>query len=439
MRNTLVKVLNFCLLGVFSQFVQTTGYAAEGQLLFSSGFEQGVYVTGDVNGLGLEGQNGIADDYKFIVGSDKVGAWPIDILGASGSGLHYVSNENYQGKKAANLDGDFLDAYIDTETGHDGKRSDVLITAKYKTPPLPAGVEREDDITQIPYEILDLNNGAGLKKDLYIRYWMKVGSDSPDEQSENLWRALFEWKSKDYQDDNNEYGDGFRLISYIYSGDDGIPYWVIKGDKDPSIADDQLNTDSDDATWFTENKKVPVPIDKWFVTEFYWHWDEGAYGNVVWKVNGQVIADHKGPSTRNGKPLDFIMLTQTYGSQDHIYQSVDDIEIWEGLPSRYAVATELIAGDKLSSFVARNKKVQYIVSAKAGDTVSGVLNQLSADADLYIKVGSKANRNSYDCVSWKGGKNADNCSVKLIQDSDVYISVYGFRASEYQLKVDISK
>jgi len=432
-----MNILKASFLGmVILPFIQTTT-AAPAQLLFSSGFEQGVDVVGNFNGAGLEGQNGDADDYKFIVGSDEFGTWPIDILGASDSGLHFLSN-GFQGTDAAALDGNYLDAYIDNKTGHDGRPSEVLITAKYGVPLLPSGVERENHFTQIPYEILDLGNGAGIKKDLYIRYWMKIGSDSPEAQSNNLWRALFEWKSKDYQNSDDQYGDGFRLISYIYSDADGVPYWVMKGDKDPSIDDSQLNTDGDSATWFTENKTVPVPVDEWFLTEFYWRWSDGADGSVVWKVNGQVIADHEGPSTRNEKPINFIMLTQTYGSQDHIYQAVDDIEIWEGLPSRYEDTSELSAGDRLSSFVAKDGKVQYILSAKSGQTVSGVMDQLNADADLYFKIGSEASGDSYDCVSWKGGTNIESCSVTLEQDSDVYISVYGYQASDYRFKVSVN-
>ncbi len=84
--------------------------------------------------------------------------------------------------------------------------------------------------------------------------------------------------------------------------------------------------------WEIDNKNVPVPNEEWFLTEFYWHWSEGDDGRALWKVNGQIIGDHHGPTTRNAKPIDFIMLTQIYGDANPKYQWVDDIEIWDGLP-----------------------------------------------------------------------------------------------------------
>ncbi len=55
-------------------------------------------------------------------------------------------------------------------------------------------------------------------------------------------------------------------------------------------------------------------------------------GRALWRVNGQVVGDHYGPTTRNNRPIDFIMLTQIYGDANPKYQWIDDIEIWDGLP-----------------------------------------------------------------------------------------------------------
>jgi hypothetical protein len=130
------------------------------------------------------------------------------------------------------------------------------------------------------------------------------------------WRTFFEWKSKDYAS-----GEGFRLIAFIYSDAQGNPYWHWQGDANP-----------ESPMWEIDNNTVPVPVDEWFLTEFYWHWSEGEDGQALWKVNGQVIGDHYGPTTRNSKPIDFIMLSQIYGNANPKYQWVDDIEIWDGIP-----------------------------------------------------------------------------------------------------------
>ncbi len=255
-------------------------------LLFSSGFEKGVY---------LEEPN---DDtpigrYQLIKGTDSVTgfSWPINVLGANAGGLHFIDDNNFQA----------LENEIQTVIGHTGDSTRALYN-----------IERYDlGITQCPYEILNIQEGT---KDLYIKYWLKL--DSASLFQSDMWRALFEYKTKGYAENN-----GFRLIAFIYTDNDGIPYWHWQGDKDPQHS-----------IWEIDNRAVPVPINEWFMTEFYWHWSEGDDGRALWKINGQVIGDHRGPTTRNSKPIDFIILTQIYGDANPKYQWIDDIEIWDGIP-----------------------------------------------------------------------------------------------------------
>ncbi len=260
---------------------------SETRLLFSSGFEEEVYIDTAVVPL--------SEDYRFIRGTDKETGyrWPIEILGASHSALHYVDDDNFQA----------VESKIQTVIGRNGDPTRALYSIEhYKTL-----------YTQCPYEILDIKDG---KRDLYIKYWIKMDSTSLSQP--NMWRTFFEWKSKDYAN-----GDGFRLIAFIYSDDQGRSYWHWQGDANP-----------ENPVWEIDNKTVPVPINEWFLTEFYWHWSEGNDGRALWKVNGQIIGNHYGPTTRNSKPIDFIMLSQIYGDANPKYQWVDDIEIWDGIPER---------------------------------------------------------------------------------------------------------
>ena len=110
------------------------------------------------------------------------------------------------------------------------------------------------------------------------------------------------------------------MISFIYTDDDGIPYWHFQGDKN-----------SESPIWDIDNKDIAVPVNEWFMNEFYWHWSEGDDGIALWKVNGQLIGKHEGATTRHGQPIDFIMLGQIYGDSNPKYQWVDDIEIWNTL------------------------------------------------------------------------------------------------------------
>ncbi|HHI88517.1 MAG TPA: hypothetical protein ENK01_01070 [Hellea balneolensis] len=254
----------------------------QAELLFKSGFEGQVRLGAQI------------DDMVPIVGLDtETGdSWPIEILGASGSGLHYIEDDNHRA----------VGSELRSVIGPYGNRTRVLYSYENR---------EYGESTQNPYEILDIKEG---RKDLYIKYWIKL--DSSGMSAPDKWRTFFEWKTKDY-----EKGIGFRLISFVYTDAQGVPYWHWQGDRD-----------SEHPVWEIDNKQIPVPLDEWFLTEFYWHWSEGSDGRALWKVNGEVIGDHRGPTTRNSKPIDFIMLTQIYGDSNPKKQWIDDIEIWDGLP-----------------------------------------------------------------------------------------------------------
>lgn len=93
--------------------------------------------------------------------------------------------------------------------------------------------------------------------------------DAASMSQKQKWRALFEWKTLDYAD-----GAGFRLVAFVYTDD----------------------------------------------------------GRALWRINGKVVGDHDGPTTRNSKPIDFIMLSQIYGDAKTKHQWTDDIEICAALP-----------------------------------------------------------------------------------------------------------
>lgn len=256
-------------------------------LLFSSGFENGVYIDNTAYPDN--------EDYRIIKGTDsETGfSWPISILGSQNSALHYIDDDNHQA----------VSSEIQTVIGRDGQ----LTNALYQEENYITGTEA----TQCPYEILDITEGT---KDLYIKYWIKL--DSTSLYKPDMWRTFFEYKTEKY-----DKGTGFRLIAFIYTDSDGMPYWSFQGDKNPKKP-----------IWEINNKDIPVPVNEWFLTEFYWHWSEGKDGRVYWKINGECIGEHHGPTTRRGKSLDFILLAQIYGNSNPKYQWIDDIEIWDSEP-----------------------------------------------------------------------------------------------------------
>ncbi len=254
-------------------------------LLFKSGFESGVYIDSAIMPNN--------EDYRFLRGTDaETGfSWPIDILGASESGIHYIADDNQQA----------VYSELQTVIGHNGNTTKALFQKEnYQIP----------GYTQCPYEILNITEG---RTDLYIKYWMKIDSNT---MSADSWRVLFEYKTKDYA-----LGTGFRLISYIYKDATGNPYWHWQGDADPQ-----------NPVWEIDNRNIPVPRDEWFKVEYFWHWSEGNNGRALWKVNDQIVGEHFGATTRNSKPIDFIILTQIYGDSNPKHQWIDDIEIWDTIP-----------------------------------------------------------------------------------------------------------
>ncbi len=288
--NLLITIIAFILLSNSCQKISPDKILTEPKLLFKSGFENGVYID---NTAYID-----REDYRYIKGTDnETGfSWPINILGTNNSGLHYISDDNHQA----------IFTKLQRVIGHNGDSTTVLFQRE--------NYEFQND-TQCPYEILEITEGT---KDLYIKYWIKM--DSASLVQPGMWRTFFEYKTKDY-DLGNGTGTGFRLIAFIYTDLNGHPYWHWQGDRTP-----------EHPIWEIDNKNIPVPINKWFETEFYWHWSEGNDGRALWKVNGEIIGDHYGPTTRNSKPIDFIILTQIYGDANPKYQWIDDIEIWNEIP-----------------------------------------------------------------------------------------------------------
>lgn len=98
-----------CLPALFASFLATPTQA-EPQLLFASGFE----------GTSTAPQ---VDDLVPIVGQDTVtgNSWPITVLGASGSGIHFIQDDNRQA----------VDTRIVEVIGHTGRRTRALYSEEH--------------------------------------------------------------------------------------------------------------------------------------------------------------------------------------------------------------------------------------------------------------------------------------------------------------------
>ncbi len=263
------------------------------KLLFSSGFENNTVMTDPSSQEELTKYS----DYKILKGTDQTTGftWPISILGSDFGGLHYI-------------DADFgfaVENRIDITAGHLGGETSTLYQR----------LNYDIGVTQSPYQI---NNIKQNPKELYMSYWMKTDATSVD--GNESWRAIWEYKTKNYNDNNSE---GFRMIAYMATDDTGRPHWLFQGDLNPLRP-----------VWQKRNYTVPLIRNEWFKVEYYIIWNDGPEGYASMKVNGELIAEHNGATTVNSDPMDFILLTQIYGNSYPMYQWIDDIEIWDGLPGQ---------------------------------------------------------------------------------------------------------
>jgi hypothetical protein len=257
------------------------------KLLFSSGFE-GVHVSKNKY------------DYQYITGADtSTGfSWPPTILGSSihdkePSGIHTVNDGG----------GPAIDNYLEIIPGPKGNETTTLFQR----------VNYDVQVTQTPYQI---NNIKENPDELYMTYWMKT--DNISLKGKDIWRAIWEYKTENYA----SYKNGFRMIAFMATDIRGTPYWQFQGDIGPS-----------QPVWRIENYNIPLITNEWFKVEYYLKWSDSEDGYAFMKVNGQLIGEHHGPTTSKSDNLDFIMLTQVYGNNYPMYQWVDDIEIWDGIPT----------------------------------------------------------------------------------------------------------
>ena len=106
--------------------------------------------------------------------------------------------------------------------------------------------------------------------------------------------------------------------------------------------------------------------------------------------------------------------------------------------SLFANTITLISGNVESGSINEGNTQYYTIEATANQTLNILLTQLSADADLYVKIGSQATPNNYDCKSDKSDQNDENCLSYIPQENNVSIAVYGLRTTQYSIKATLS-
>ncbi len=258
------------------------------KLLFKSGFEEGVYLIKPISDIG-----GIW--WQELKGSDVQNfSWPININNYEGN-LQLIIDYN---KNISN----YIENKIETEIGINNKSTKVLHQIIKN---------KQFEWSQDPYIIYTNNTEV---ENLYIKYSLKFPNNLVKLLGKNGWAVISEFKTT----------TDYRLALYVYEDENEQLYWYMHGD---NVVLDDLPYEE---YWFKENKILKVPVGEWFDFELYWHRSLNETGQVLWKINSEIVANYTGP-TKLKDPINAIMIFTNYASNP-IHQWIDNIEIWNQIP-----------------------------------------------------------------------------------------------------------
>ena len=310
-------------------------FISSANLLFKTSFGQGV-ILNPVSSI-------IAPQaWQTITGEDKQTnyTFPVAGLGSNGTVLQLVGPYAKGGTALTSENvNQFFENKIEPVAGPKGITVNQLkLNLKIKEEPVGIANSQVPLIIQRPFN-------KGDTGDVYISYWFKLPADLPNKLnpfvSDGAWRVFFEWKTGGY---NNTYAGDYRMKTVIQKGKDGSLYWSSAWDNLANMKDTDKNKDGTPWTKKTfwplgsdfsgRNFIVPVPLNKWFKFEVFWHRSNGSDGRYWVAIDGQKIADHFGPNIGDyGLPITRLMLNNSYtGGAGPVEGFMTDLQIWNGFP-----------------------------------------------------------------------------------------------------------
>ncbi|WP_292992826.1 hypothetical protein [Nitrosomonas sp.] len=294
-------------------------------LLFKSNFGPGVSL-GSLYNFYPTG-NGAWQD---IIGTDKETGytWPINALDAIFSGIQLITVDPI----TPSTIGNYITNQIRPVTGPKGN----VVNELFQNVKIKGAVGQAGSQAAL---LINRPSSKGDVKDLYITYWFKYPADMVDKLdsavSSGNWRTQFAFKTGGYAG-NEDYGD-YRININILKGIDGNLYWLTKGDN-------LANGPFPGVTyWREENHTVPVPLDKWFKFEVYWHRSSGSDGRFWAAIDGEKLVDYHGSTMGEyNLPITRIMVNDAYsGGYPTVESHSTELEIWDGFPCGIGISCYL--------------------------------------------------------------------------------------------------
>lgn len=296
---------------------------SEATLLFSSGFDQArILAPRQCWGTGC---------WQDIEGRDAATrfSWPPRLMGGGGRFLLLTDPAVITPQSI----GSYMTNRIETVTGHTGAPTRALyqeITRNHNgTAPMGTSPAQNE------FQFLPRNE----VRELYVSYWLKLQPDlvqrmnglppGPGVRDGGTWRGIFAFKTGGRRADGEPADNGdYRVEVYVFTYGDGTPYWGVIGDNNAGGDAPRRNE------WHVENRTVPVPVGKWFRFEIFWRRSGGADGLVWVAIDGRTIANRRGANMGGwNMPVNRIIAPLLYaGGSMPIYQWVDDVEVWSGMP-----------------------------------------------------------------------------------------------------------
>ncbi len=290
------------------------------KLLFKTNFGNGVTL-GPVYNFSSKGA------WQDLKGTDSETGYSFPVIG--------IPNQNFSGIQwiaYATITPDTIVNELSTEirevTGPNGTLVNELFTSVNKKGPLGVGSAQAQFMVRRDHKYGDIN-------DMYITYWAKHPADLIDKLdptvSSGNWHAQFEFKTGGYENTGN--GD-YRIQTTILKDKEGKLYWMSKGDNVANGPWPRVDY------WIERNYDIPVPLDKWFKFEVYWHRSSGLDGRYWAAVDGQVVVDHKGPNMGDySLPINRIFFAPAYsGGHAPVESHVTGLEIWDNFPCGVGVS-----------------------------------------------------------------------------------------------------
>lgn len=278
---------------------------AAGQLLFKSGFEQGVSLSSNLTSL--RGRDSGGHDWG------KLPRPP------------FKSHKFWHSTKGKRTD--YVDSKILIRPGPHGKSTRVLaLTVKRDDPKTKSWTRNELML------LFDRKQDGG--REGYARFWMQLpkaletfGKKNPMQQL-----ILLEWKEPDSGSDTGG-SNNYRIN--IKVGRTGKQlHWRASGQQ----VQPKRTTE-----WNRNFSNAPLIYGKWFQVETYFKQDR-KNGRVLMKINAKTVLDYKGRTQhkKNPLPLHFFSPLKNYPGGDTIKRYMkahgpltilyDDFEYWSSFP-----------------------------------------------------------------------------------------------------------